>query len=183
MTDATESGQVGALHWAKLTSAGVKTHTGIRTCEERSPPGCVQHLWTADIHLAEWSRCVGRRWVQSAEYHNKSPLAALDHFKLGTSASINFMWRGRERLGPTQGSFFRFHEPTKASMVNYMCCQKQRWFPPVHVKGLFCCDAFPWPQSTMEAQRTVACAAVIKRATCGSIQSYQAHSCVGWNIS
>lgn len=134
-------------------------------------------------HPSCWA--VKERWqtlVSISRISHKSPLAALDHFKRGTSASIHFMWRGSERLGPTQGSFSRFHEPTKANMLNYMCCQRQRWFPLVHVKDFYCCDAFPWPQSMMQAQCTVACAAIIKPATCGLIQSNSAHSCMEWNI-
>lgn len=108
---------------------------------------------------------VKERWqtlVSTSRISHKSPLAALDHFKLQTAASIHFLWRGSERLGPMQGSFSRFHEPTKANTVDYMCCQRWRWFPLVHVKDFYCCDAFPWPQSTMGAQHTVACAAIMK---------------------
>lgn len=168
MTDAMDSWQLGTLRWARPHQRRwLKTHTHTHTQASESvrtavPQPVSNNLSTADIHPAQRSRSAGRRWFQSAEYHISLRWAALDHFKRGTSTSIHFRPRGSERWGPTRGSFSRFPEPTKANTVNYVCCQKQRWFPLVRVKVCYCCDAFPWPQSVMEARCTVACAAAIK---------------------
>lgn len=138
----------------------VKPHTDIRKREERCAPGQQTFILMSSQGALADAGLISR-------ISHKSSLAALDHFKPGTSTSIYFMWRGSERLGLRQGLFSRFHEPTKANRVNYTWCQKQQWFPLVYVKNFFCCDAFSWPQYTMEAQCTVACAAAIKWATCG----------------